>query len=245
MNEIDRDNFGRGISRRRLLQAMIAMGLFAGARGWAPAYARSAGLEPPANGPAAPVANELIVDKARLRIAGRTAAAITLNGSLPGPLLRLREGDIATLRVINRLDEPTSLHWHGVLVPHDMDGVPGVSFAGIPAGETFTYRFPLRQSGTYWYHSHSGMQEPAGVYGPLVIEPAAPEPFAYDRDYIVMLSDWSFEDPHRVLAHLKQDGAGGGGRRRAGAGGGRGGARRGGRAAGAGRRAGGRGRGGP
>jgi len=207
MNEIDRDNFGRGISRRRLLQAMIAMGLFAGARGWAPAYARSAGLEPPANGPAAPAANELIVDKARLRIAGRTAAAITLNGSLPGPLLRLREGDIATLRVINRLDEPTSLHWHGVLVPHDMDGVPGVSFAGIPAGETFTYRFPLRQSGTYWYHSHSGMQEPAGVYGPLVIEPAEPEPFAYDRDYIVMLSDWSFEDPHRVLAHLKQDGA--------------------------------------
>src|SRR3569832_1871429 len=156
MNEIDRDNFGRGISRRRLLQAMIAMGLFAGARGWAPAYARSAGLEPKANGPAAPAANELIVDKARLRIADHTTAAITLNGSLPGPLLRLREGDIATLRVINRLDEPTSLHWHNVLVPHDMDGVPGVSFANNPTNKTKTKRKPQQQNNTKKKHSHSG-----------------------------------------------------------------------------------------
>jgi CopA family copper-resistance protein len=149
----------------------------------------------------------LLIAKASFSIAGRVAAVTAINGSLPGPLLRFREGDTATLRITNRLDENTSLHWHGVLVPAGMDGVPGVSFSGIKPGETFTYRFPVRQNGTYWYHSHSGMQEPSGVYGPLIIDPAEQEPFAYDRDYVVMLSDWSFEDPHRILAKLKEDSA--------------------------------------
>src|SRR3569623_1320204 len=127
------------------------------------------------------------------------------DGSLPGPLLRLREGERARRRGTNQLDEDTSLHWHGVLVPPDMDGVPGLSFAGIKPGATFTYEFPLRQSGTYWYHCHSGMQEPLGMYGPLIIEPAAQESYHYDRDYVVLLSDWSFEDPRRILAKLKSD----------------------------------------
>jgi FtsP/CotA-like multicopper oxidase with cupredoxin domain len=96
------------------------------------------------------------------------------------------------------------LHWHGVLVPHEMDGVPGVSFPGIKPGETFTYRYPVQQSGTYWYHSHSGLQEQAGLYGPLIIDPAEPDPFAYDREYVAMLSDWTFEDPHDVLMKLKK-----------------------------------------
>jgi CopA family copper-resistance protein len=127
-----------------------------------------------------------------------------INGSVPGPLIRLREGEEAVLRVTNRLKETASIHWHGLLLPPDMDGVPGVSFAGIPPGEVFTYRFPVRQSGTYWCHSHSGGQELLGVYAPLIITPAEPEPFPYDRDYVVMLSDWSFESPMTILSHLKK-----------------------------------------
>jgi CopA family copper-resistance protein len=129
---------------------------------------------------------------------------VTVNGSVPGPLVRLREGETVTIRVTNQLEEVTSIHWHGVLVPHEMDGVPGVSFPGIKPGETFTYRYPVKQSGTYWYHSHSGLQEQAGLYGPLIIDPAEPDPFAYDREYVAMLSDWTFEDPHAVLMKLKK-----------------------------------------
>jgi len=206
MHRINRSNLPNGISRRRLLQAMATMGLLTGLRGLVPAYARqAAGGAAAAPRLAAGAAGDLIIAKASFTIAGRGAAVTAINGSLPGPLLRFRESDTATLRVTNRLDEDTSLHWHGVLVPAGMDGVPGVSFSGIKPGETFTYRFSVRQSGTYWYHSHSGMQEPSGVYGPLIIDPAEPEPFAYDRDYVVMLSDWSFEDPYRILAKLKQD----------------------------------------
>ena len=128
-----------------------------------------------------------------------------INESLPGPLLRFREAETVVIRVANALDEVASIHWHGLLVPYDMDGVPGVSFPGIGPGETFTYRFTLRQSGTYWYHSHSGNQEQLGVYGPLVIDPSEPEPFTYDREHVVMFSDWTFEDPARVLARLKKD----------------------------------------
>lgn len=128
---------------------------------------------------------------------------MTVNGSLPGPILRFREGEDAAIRVTNKLKEVSSIHWHGLIVPMNMDGVPGVSFAGIKPGETFSYRFPVRQSGTYWYHSHSGGQELLGVYAPMIIDPAEPEPFKYDRDYVVMLSDWSFENPARILANLK------------------------------------------
>jgi CopA family copper-resistance protein len=135
---------------------------------------------------------------------GRTAKAIAVNGTVPGPLVRLREGQDAIIRVNNHLEEITSIHWHGLLVPPEMDGVPGVSFAGIQPRSVFTYRFPVRQSGTYWAHSHSGGQELLGLYFPLIVDPAEPEPFSYDRDYVVMLSDWSFESPARIVAKLKK-----------------------------------------
>ncbi|MCC6828111.1 MAG: copper resistance system multicopper oxidase [Novosphingobium sp.] len=135
---------------------------------------------------------------------GRSAHhAITVNGSSPGPLIRLKEGETARLAVANRLGEQTSIHWHGLLVPFQMDGVPGVSFPGIDPGETFTYEFPLIQSGTYWYHSHSGMQEAIGLYGPIVIDPAGPDPISADREHILMLADWSPIHPHEQMRKLK------------------------------------------
>ena len=124
---------------------------------------------------------------------------------MPGPLVRLREGQDAVIRVTNRLaGESTSIHWHGLILPFQMDGVPGVSFAGIGAGETFTYRFPVRQNGTYWYHSHTAAQEQLGVYGPLIIDPAEPDPFRYDREYVVILGDWLSGDPMAMVAKLKK-----------------------------------------
>ena len=149
---------------------------------------------------------DLSIRQQRLSIGGRDARAITIDGSLPGTLLRMREGEQVTLRVRNELDTDSSLHWHGILLPPDMDGVPGISFAGIPAGETFTYRYQLQQSGTYWYHSHSGLQEQSGVYAPLIVDPAGPEPAEYDRELVLLLSDWTFEDPSRVFARLKKSG---------------------------------------
>jgi len=149
---------------------------------------------------------DLTIARTRVLIGGHAAEATTVNGGVPGPEIRLREGQEVVLRVRNGLHEDTSIHWHGLFVPPEMDGVPGVSFDGIPAGETFVYRFPIRQSGTYWYHSHSGFQEQTGVYGPLVIEPTSPGPHAYDREYTIVLSDWTFENPNRVLANLKRYG---------------------------------------
>lgn len=146
---------------------------------------------------------ELVIADQKINFDGRTGNAITINGSLPGPLIRLREGEDVVIRVTNKLMETSSIHWHGLLVPSEMDGVPGVSFAGIKPGETFTYRFPVKQYGTYWAHSHSGGQELLGVYAPLIIDPIAPDPFKYDRDHIVMLSDYSFESPSRIIANLK------------------------------------------
>ncbi|HEX5352690.1 MAG TPA: copper resistance system multicopper oxidase [Rhodanobacteraceae bacterium] len=135
---------------------------------------------------------------------GKTRHATVVNGSLPGPLLRWREGTTVTLRVANRLRVPTSIHWHGILLPFDMDGVPGISFPGIAPGATFTYRFPVKQSGTYWYHAHSGFEEQTGLYGALVIDPAGPGRIAAERDYVVMLNDWTDEDPAAIFAHLKR-----------------------------------------
>jgi len=135
---------------------------------------------------------------------GRERLATTINGSVPGPLLRWREGDEVSIRVSNRLSEPTSIHWHGLVLPWQMDGVPGLSFDGIPPGGSYGYRFRLRQSGTYWYHSHSGFQEQTGTYGALIVEPLRPEPFGYDRDHVVLLSDWTDEDPMRLFAKLKK-----------------------------------------
>jgi CopA family copper-resistance protein len=147
---------------------------------------------------------ELSVAELPVDYTGRRRLATVVNGQLPAPLLRWREGDTVTLRVSNRLRVPTSIHWHGILLPFGMDGVPGISFPGIAPGESFTYRFPVRQSGTYWYHGHSGFQEQTGLYGPLVIEPAGGERFPADRDYVVMLSDWSDDDPAHIFATLKR-----------------------------------------
>jgi CopA family copper-resistance protein len=135
---------------------------------------------------------------------GAARLATTVNGGIPGPILRWKEGSTVTLRVTNRLRVPTSIHWHGIILPFQMDGVPGISFEGIAPGETFVYQFPVRQSGTYWYHSHSGLQEQTGLYGPLVIEPAGPERHPAERDYVVMLNDWTDEDPQHIFAKLKK-----------------------------------------
>lgn len=137
---------------------------------------------------------------------GKDRFATAINGSVPAPVLRWKEGDTVTLNVTNGLAEDTSIHWHGIILPSAQDGVPHISdgFTGIKLGETYTYRFPVRQSGTYWYHSHSGFQEQTGAYGAIVIDPIEPEPFTYDRDYVVVLSDWSDEDPHAIYAKLKK-----------------------------------------
>src|SRR5690349_12601413 len=135
---------------------------------------------------------------------GRSRLATVVNGQLPAPLLRWREGDLVTLRVTNRLPVPSSIHWHGMIVPADMDGVPGLSFDGIAPGETYVYRFRANQSGTYWYHSHSRFQEQTGLYGPIVIEPRAGERHPVERDYTVLLSDWTDTDPERIYAKLKK-----------------------------------------
>ena len=147
---------------------------------------------------------DLSIGSTPVNLTSRPAHAFTINGSLPGPILRWREGDTITLRVRNTLPSMTAIHWHGILLPANMDGVPGLSFHGIEPGGDYLYRFRVRQSGTYWYHSHSSLQEQAGVYGPLIIDPLEPEPFAFDRDYVVMLSDWTDMDPHRLFARLKK-----------------------------------------
>ncbi len=147
---------------------------------------------------------DLTVGATPINVTGRSRLATTVNGLVPGPILRFREGDLVTLNVRNTLQAPTSIHWHGLLLPNAMDGVPGLTFRGIMPGETFTYRFPIKQSGTYWYHSHSGMQEQTGLYGPLILEPRGREPHSYDRDHVVMLSDWTDEDPMTIVSNLKQ-----------------------------------------
>jgi FtsP/CotA-like multicopper oxidase with cupredoxin domain len=139
-----------------------------------------------------------------INLTGRVRSATLVNGSLPAPTLRLREGDTVTLRVSNHLDVPSSLHWHGLIVPADMDGVPGLSFNGIAPGESYTYRFPVRQSGTYWYHAHSRFEEQTGLYGAIVIEPRQGERHHAERDYVVLLSDWSDTDPEHIYRTLKR-----------------------------------------
>ncbi|WP_051122653.1 copper resistance system multicopper oxidase [Euryhalocaulis caribicus] len=185
-------------SRRTFLkQTAVGVAAF-GAAQLMPGWARAMIQSEPRN------AFDLTIGKSPFEVGGRRGTATTINGTVPGPLLRFQEGDEVTLRVHNRLREDTSIHWHGLLLPNDQDGVPGVTFNGIRPDETFTYRFPIRQSGTYWYHSHSGFQEQTGVYGPIIIDPKGADPVQYDREYIVMLSDWTFEDPNRVFAKLKK-----------------------------------------
>jgi FtsP/CotA-like multicopper oxidase with cupredoxin domain len=147
---------------------------------------------------------ELSIGETAMNFTGSPRIAQTINGSIPGPLLRWRQGDTVSLRVRNELDEDASIHWHGIVLPANMDGVPGLSFHGIRPRETYNYRFQVRQSGTYWYHSHSGFQEQRGVYGPLVIDPRERDPIASDREHVILLSDWTDESPERVFAKLKK-----------------------------------------
>ncbi|MEX1199086.1 MAG: copper resistance system multicopper oxidase, partial [Pseudohongiellaceae bacterium] len=147
---------------------------------------------------------ELSVDPVQIDTGEFVKSGIGYNGASPGPVLRFREGEEAVIRVTNNLDDWTSVHWHGLILPFDQDGVPGISFPGIAPGETFTYRFPIVQSGTYWYHSHTGLQEPEGAYGALVIEPAGAEPQEYDREYVVQFADKHPHSGERILRNLKR-----------------------------------------
>jgi len=149
---------------------------------------------------------QLDIGTATVDFTGRTRPAITVNNALPAPTLRWREGDTVTLRVANRLPPgiQTSIHWHGILLPANMDGVPGMSFDGILPGESYLYRFTLKQSGTYWYHSHSLHQEQAGLYGAIIVDPRAPAPYHWDREHVVLLSDWADLDPSALFRRLKK-----------------------------------------
>lgn len=195
------------VPRRRFVQGLVAGGVLLGLS----PFARAAGMQSggTSTGSAAVLSGtefNLEIGESPVNFTGNPRMATTVNGSLPAPTLRWREGDTVTIRVKNRLNETTSIHWHGIILPFQMDGVPGISFTGIAPGETFTYRFKVQQSGTYWYHSHSGMQEATGVYGAIIIDPAQTDPIRADREYVVQLSDWTDEDPMRVLAKLKMQG---------------------------------------
>ena len=147
---------------------------------------------------------DLYVSEKMITVNGKSSMATLINDSLPAPTLKMQEGDTVTIRVHNQLNESTSIHWHGLLVPFEMDGVPGISFDGIPAGSTFTYKFKLIQSGTYWYHSHTGFQEQTGMRGAIVIEPKGRERYPIEEDHVILLSDWTHRDPHNLLKLLKQ-----------------------------------------
>jgi CopA family copper-resistance protein len=147
---------------------------------------------------------DLSIGEKTVNLTGSDAKGLAINGTIPGPVLRFKEGEAITLNVTNTMDVDTSIHWHGLILPYQQDGVPGISFDGIKPGTTHTYKFPAQQGGTYWYHSHSGLQEQSGVYGAIVIEPKAREPFRYDKEYVVVLSDWKDTKPERVLANLKK-----------------------------------------
>jgi CopA family copper-resistance protein len=190
------------LDRRNLLRGATLAGGGLTLSAWMPAWAQSV-----STGTALPQLSgediTLRIQRQTMTIDGRTSQAIGINGTAPAPLLRLREGQKLRLHVHNDLDVDSSLHWHGLLLPAQFDGVPGVSFPGILPRTHFTYEFPIVQSGTYWYHSHSGFQEQIGLYGPIVIDPAGPDPVAFDREHVVVLSDHSRESPDAIFRHLK------------------------------------------
>lgn len=195
------------LERRRFVQGLAAGGVMLGLSPFAlPARAAVS----TAGAPGAPVLRgtefNLDVSEAPVNFTGAPRMATVINGSIPAPTLRWREGDEVSLRITNRLREATSIHWHGIILPYQMDGVPGISFPGIPAGATFTYRFKVEQSGTYWYHSHSGMQEQTGMYGAIVIDPRDGGGIRADREHVILLSDWTDDDPMRVFRKLKAQG---------------------------------------
>jgi CopA family copper-resistance protein len=190
------------LSRRQFVTGIAAASALSGFNAW-PSLAQAANL--PGN-PVVLSGTEFNLDisETPVNFTGSSSVATAVNGSVPAPLLRWREGSTVSLRVTNRMRVSTSIHWHGILLPFGMDGVPGLSFNGIGPGETFVYRFDIKQSGTYWYHSHSGFQEQTGLYGPIVVEPRDGERHPTNRDYVVMLSDWSDDNPEMVLANLKK-----------------------------------------
>lgn len=193
------------ISRRTFLKASGALGALFGLDWILPAHARGSGIN--AVAPTIQLSGDVIdltIAEAPFHVGERVTTAITINGAVPGPLLRLREGQDITLNVTNRLSETSSIHWHGILLPPGMDGVPGVSFPGIEPGTTFSYCFTVKQYGTYWFHSHSGGQEQAGAYGSIIIDPIEPDPVRYDREYVIMLSDWSFSSVGSMIGKLKK-----------------------------------------
>lgn len=190
------------LSRRRMITGTAALAAYAGLP--MPAWAKGGSMTHAKNG-FGEVSGEdirLSIGDAHFSTGGRSGHAFAVNGTVPGPLLRLREGQDLRIHVTNNLSEDSSIHWHGLLLPFQFDGVPGVSFPGIKPGQTFTYEFPIRQNGTYWWHSHSGLQEQAGHYGPIVIESAEPDP-RYDRDYVVLLSEFTPIHPHEIMRKLK------------------------------------------
>jgi len=194
------------LSRRRFVQGLAAGGALLG-MGLNPGISRAEQLRI-RMGPQELSGSrfDLTYSPTPVNFTGKDRFATAINGSVPAPVLRWKEGDTVTLNVTNNLAEDTSIHWHGIILPSSQDGVPNISdgFKGIPPGETFSYHFSVLQSGTYWYHSHSGFQEQTGAYGAIIVDPIEPEPFAYDRDYVVVLSDWSDEDPNAVYAKLKK-----------------------------------------
>jgi len=195
------------LSRRRFVQGLTAGGVLSGLslpamKALAQAGQLSRGTAPVLRGNTF----DLVIAESPVNFTGQPGVATTINGSLPAPTLRWREGEEVTIRVTNRLREATSIHWHGIILPYQMDGVPGISFPGIAPGATFTYRFKVQQSGSYWYHSHSGFQELTGMYGAIIIDPAGPQTIQADRDHVLLFSDWTDEDPMRVFAKLKAQG---------------------------------------
>ena len=197
------------LRRRDFLRAAAVGGAGAGLAGITPAWAQR--LSPGLVRPLPTVSGNdiaLTIGKVAVRVDGKVGRAVGVNGTVPAPLIRLKEGQKVRLRVTNTLDEESSIHWHGLLVPFEMDGVPGVSFPGIAARSTFVYEFPLVQSGTYWYHSHSGYQEQDGLYGPIVVDPAGADPVAFDREHVLVLSDQSPMSGATIFRKLKQMGGG-------------------------------------
>lgn len=191
-------------SRRRFVQGLVGSGMLSsGLVSSQSVYGASATSEMHKPEELSGKTFNLTIDETLVNFTGSTQRATAINGSIPGPTLRWKEGDEVTINVTNRLNERTSLHWHGMILPFQMDGVPGISFPGIAPGETFQYRFKVQQSGTYWYHSHSAFQEMTGMYGAIIIEPASGERIQADRDHVIMLSEWTDEDPMYVFQKLK------------------------------------------
>ena len=186
-------------SRRRFVLGAAGGALFA-ATGW-PRFATASSS---AGSVLRGTQFDLSIGEMPVDFTGRARRAVAVNGRVPGPILRWRQGEEVTIRVRNTLAVPTSIHWHGIILPADMDGVPGLSFMGIAPGQTFTYRFTVNQAGTYWYHSHPRFQEQVGLYGAIVVEPRAGERFRADREHVILLSDWTDNDPEHIYATLKR-----------------------------------------